>query len=135
MVRTRLIPTPAGSLVRDKTMSMYPFHQIAFFDGQRLCATEVRYLVEQLGIDYAADCGRAIADSADSLLAIIEDGDRFTAHVHDSAAYITLDGSQTEKGDEVSIGIAGVKIACDAGFTCAPIYYAVITGAKREETA
>lgn len=108
-------------------MSMYPFQQIAFFDGQRLCATEVRYLVEQLGIDYAVDCLRTIADSADSLLAIIEDGDRFTAHVHDSAAYITLDGS----GDEVSIGIAGVKIACDLGFTCAPIYYAVIAGARR----
>lgn len=113
-------------------MSMYPFHQIAFFDGQRLCATEVRFLVEQLGIDYAVDGLTTVAGSADQLLAMLEDDDRFTAHVHETAAYITLDGSQTEKGDEVSVGIAGVKIAYDLGFTCAPIYYAVITGAMRE---
>jgi len=108
---------------------MYPFHQIAFFDGQKLLPDEVRYLVNELGIEYADFGGRPIADNAAELLAIISDDDRFTGHVHHAAAYITLDGSQTEAGDEVAIAFSGLKLTCEVGFTGAPIYYAVTTDA------
>lgn len=113
-------------------MGMYPFHQIAFFDGQSLAPSEVRYLVETFGIEYACEAGQSIADGQAALTAMIEDDDRFTAHVHAQAAYITLDGSQTDAGDELSIGFLGLKIACDVGLTGGAIFYAVIPGARRD---